>query len=113
MVKTPPLRGLPPRRRSFIAIAVTIIIMIMIMIMKYTGVVNMMLMHILKKPYLPFNRYGHFLMSLFPVLISVKKDFKTLNEEIILIFSSLFAILLTALILTTLYMEVYNIYKYI
>jgi len=81
------------------------------MIMKYKGVVNMMLMHILKKPYLPFNRYGHFLMSLFPVLISVK-NFKTF-EEIILIFSSLFAILSTAHMLTTLYMEVSNIYIYI
>lgn len=74
--------------------------------MELTGVVNMMLMHILNKPYCPFNRYGHFFMLLFPVLIIVKNEFKTLNEELILVLSSLFAFVLTALMLATLLLQV-------
>lgn len=74
--------------------------------MELTGVVNMMLMHILNETYHPFNRYGHFLMSLFPILIIVKKEFKTLDEEIILILSSLIAFVSSAHMLSVLYVEV-------
>ena len=66
-----------------------------------------MLMHILKGNYLPFKRYGHFYMLVFPVLVILKKNnITSINEELVLIVSSLVIFISTARMLTILYMEV-------
>jgi len=69
----------------------------------------MMLMHILKGNYLPFQRYGHFYMLLFPVLVNLKNNnITSINEELVLIVSTLVIFISTARMLIILYMEVMN-----
>jgi hypothetical protein len=80
---------------------------IYILIESFIGVVNMMLMHILKGNYLPFQRYGHFYMLLFPILVNLKNNNITIiNEELVLIVSTLVIFISTARMLIILYMEV-------
>lgn len=66
----------------------------------------MMLMHILNGTYRPFQRYGHFYMLLFPILITLKKYSVSINEELILVISSLAFFATTARMLVILYKEV-------
>jgi len=70
----------------------------------------MMLMHILNGNYRPFQRYGHFYMLLFPVIIALKKHSVSINEDFVLGISSVAFFVKTSRMLIILYKEVIIIF---